>query len=131
VFNKYQVIKKAISYDLANFCFNYFFNQIFEMEISKNTIIIHKINNSKQLTCFGIDFNTISKTKELYEFVHKFKSINKDYHKIMLLNLLRDGFVNEEIDRLIFIMQELGLEDVEFFNAKIFPSRSILTINPN
>ena len=114
-----------------NFCFNYFFNQIFEMEISKNTIIIHKINNSKQLTCFGIDFNTISETKELYEFVHKFKSINKDYHKIMLLNLLRDGFVNEEIDRLIFIMQELGLEDVEFLNAKIFPSRSILTINPN
>jgi len=24
VFNKYQVIKKAVSYDLANFCFNYF-----------------------------------------------------------------------------------------------------------
>ena len=23
-FNKYQVIKKAVSYDLANFCFNYF-----------------------------------------------------------------------------------------------------------
>jgi len=24
MFNKYQVIKKAVSYDLANFCFNYF-----------------------------------------------------------------------------------------------------------
>jgi len=24
LFNKYQVIKKAVSYDLANFCFNYF-----------------------------------------------------------------------------------------------------------
>ena len=24
MFNKYQVIKKAVGYDLANFCFNYF-----------------------------------------------------------------------------------------------------------
>ena len=29
VFNKYQVIKNAISYELANFIFNYFLKYIF------------------------------------------------------------------------------------------------------
>ena len=41
MFNKYQVIKKAVSYDLANFCFNYFLLKRDAAKFMYNNNIIH------------------------------------------------------------------------------------------
>lgn len=111
--------------------FNYFFKDILNISETSDKIIIKKQKKTQKLTCFGFDFQQLSNQKEIYDFINKVNLLKKDHQKFMILNLLRDRFVSEDLDRLIFIMQDLGLEDIEFFNAKIHPSRSILTITPN
>ena len=126
-----MIYLKNISISEFIHSFNYFFKDIFTIIQNEERITIYKNKKTQKLTCFGFDFETLASQKEIYEFINKINSVKKDSQKFMILNLLRDRFVSEDLDRLVFVMQDLGLEDVEFFKAKIHPSRSILTITPN
>lgn len=109
--------------------FNSFFYQVMEIIIEEDCIKIQRSKRAKNLEFFSIDFIDITEIKELYDFLNNTKKIQEHSYKIMILNLFRDGFVQEEINRLNQLLHNLGLRNVECLKPKIIPERKILTID--
>jgi len=109
--------------------FNSFFYQVMEITIEDDCIKIERAKRAKNLEFFNLDFIEITEIKELYDFLNNTKKIQEHSYKIMILNLLRDGFVQEDISRLNYLMNNLRLRNVECIKPKIIPERKLLTID--
>lgn len=110
--------------------FNNFFYGVFEISIQDENILLTRNPKAQKLRFFDMDFEILSNTKELYDFINSIKSVKKHSYKLMILNLLRDKFVQEENNRLQYLLINLGLENISCLSPKLIYDRNILTINP-